>query len=305
MKFDAYQMVTDRICELLEQGLKPWAKPWSSVNTCAWSGNDGRVYSMLNQMLLADPTKKYQTIEDLYVDIRGEWLTYNQAQARGGQVRKGEKGRKVVFFKMLTKDKKDPDEKDEVFPFLTVYTVFHIRQCENIEQKFHLDGDKLYDFTADGMADEVASAYIAREGITFKTLKSDRAYYSAKEDLVSLPLPEQFKDNAEYYSTLFHELTHSTGHEKRLNRISNYAAFGSEEYSTEELVAEIGSASLMATLGIESESTFTMSAAYIKNWLKALRNDKKMVVTASSRAEKAVKMILNISDDAVADEKAS
>lgn len=301
MKFDAYQMVTDRICELLGQGLKPWAQPWSSAVSCAWSGNDGRVYTLLNQMLLADPAKKYQTMSDLLDDIRGEWVTYNQAQARGGQVRKGEKGRKVVFFKVLDKPTgkfdENGNEKHETIPFLNVYTVFHVRQCDGIEQKYHLNDDKLFDFTADDSAEDVAAEYIAREGITYLKEKGNRAYYRPFDDTVVTPLPEQFKDNGEYYSTLYHELTHSTGHEKRLNRITKSAAFGEEEYSTEELVAEIGSASLMATLGIETDSTLHMSAAYIKNWLKALKNDKRMIVVAASRAEKAVKMILNIKEE--------
>ena len=300
MKFDAYQMVTDRICELLEQGLKPWAQPWSSAVSCAWSGNDGRVYSLINQMLLADPDKKYVTIQELFDDIRGEWVTFQQAKERGGHVKKDEKGRKVVFYKPVNVNRDENGEVDEenpkMLPFLKVYTVFHIRQCEGIEQKFHTDGDKLFDFTGDQNADKVAADYIAREGITFKAVRSDRAFYTPATDTVTIPLPEQFPDWQEYYSTLYHELTHSTGHEKRLNRISKCAAFGSEDYSTEELVAEIGSASLLATLGISTENTLTASAAYVKNWLKALRNDKKMVVFAASRAEKAVKMILNISE---------
>ena len=300
-KFDTYQMVTDRICAMLEQGLKPWAQPWTSAVSCAWSGNDGRVYTLLNQMLLADPDKKYKTINELFDDIRGEWVTYNQAQARGGQVRKGEKGRKVVFFKMIEKDTGKADAagnpKMETIPCLNVYTVFHIRQCDGVEQKYHLDGDKLYDFSGDQAADKVASDYISREGITFRTQKGNRAYYSPATDTVTLPLAEQFVDWTEYYSTLYHELTHSTGHEKRLNRLTKSAAFGDDDYSTEELVAEIGSASLMATLGIATDSTLHMSAAYIKNWLKALKNDKRMIVVASSRAEKAVKMILNIKEE--------
>lgn len=302
--FDAYQMVTDRICALLEQGLKPWAQPWSSAVSCAWSGNDGRVYTLLNQMLLADPDKKYKTISELFDDIRGEWVTYNQAQARGGQVRKGEKGRKVVFFKVLDKPTgkfdENGNEKHEAIPFLNVYTVFHVRQCDGIEQKYHLNDDKLFDFTADDSAEKVAAEYIAREGITYLKEKGNRAYYRPFDDTVVTPLPEQFKDNGEYYSTLYHVLTHSTGNEKRLNRLTKAAAFGDDDYSTEELVAEIGSAPLMATLGIETVSTLHMSAAYIKNWLKALKNDKRMIVVASSRAEKAVKMILNIKKEKAA-----
>lgn len=301
MKFDAYQMVTDRICAMLEQGLKPWAQPWSNAVACAWSGNNGRVYSLLNQMLLADPEKKYKTLAELFEDIRGEWITFKQAQERGGCVRKGEKGRKVVFFKMLEKPTGKVDEygeeKVDQIPYLTVYTVFKVSQCDGIEQKYHLDGDKLFDFTANDCAEEIANDYIQREGITYEKVRGDRAFYSPMEDRVVTPLPEQFHEVSEYYSTLYHELTHSTGHAKRLNRLDKCAAFGSETYSTEELVAEIGSASLMATLGIETESSFAMNAAYIKNWLSALRNDKKMIVVAASRAEKAVRMILGIEEE--------
>ena len=291
-KFDAYKMVTDRICALLEQGLKPWAQPWTSAVSCAWSGNDGHSYSLLNQMLLADPEKKYNTMNELLSDIRGEWVTFKGALARGGHVKAGEHGRKVVFFQMMETKKEKED------PFLSVYTVFHISQCEGLEQKFHLDGNTLYDFTADATAEEVAADYIKREGITYNPVHGDKAYYSPALDTVVTPLPEQFADSSEYYSTLFHELTHSTGHKSRLDRLDKCAAFGSETYSTEELVAEIGSASLLATMGIENESSLTASAAYIKNWLHALRNDKRMIVTAAARAEKAVKMILNIKEEA-------
>ena len=295
-KFDAYQMVTDRICALLEQGLKPWAQPWTSAVARAWSGNNGHVYSLLNQILLADPEKKYKDASELFADIRGEWVTFKQAQERGGCVRKGEKGRKVVFFKMLSKNKENDDAPDEVFPYLTAYTVFHIRQCDGLTQKYHLEGEKSFDFVADTTAEDVAHDYITREGITYNPVRGDRAYYSPSIDTVVTPLPEQFADSTEYYSTLFHELTHSTGHKTRLDRLDKCAAFGDETYSTEELVAEIGSASLMATLGLESSGTLGASAAYCGAWLKALKNDKRMIVKAASKAEKAVKMILNVKE---------
>lgn len=177
---------------------------------------------------------------------------------------------------------------------LKCFTVFHIRDCEGLEQKFHLDGEKLYNFAEDTTAEQVARDYIKREGITYNPVKGNRAYYSPELDTVVTPLPEQFQNSEEYYSTLFHELTHSTGHESRLNRISKEAAFGNELYSTEELVAEIGSASIMATLGLETPGSLNNSAAYVKNWLQALKNDKKMIVVASARAEKAIRMIFNV-----------
>ena len=293
---DAYQMVTDRICELLEQGLIPWEKPWAMTNSCAWSGHDGHAYTLLNQFMLADPSRKYESFEDLLNDIAGEWVTFKQAIDRGGNVRKDEHGRKIVFFTMMPVKDKDGNETEKLRPFISWSTVFKISQCENIEQKFHTDAGTLYDFNADQTADDVANDYVTREKINLIIRNSDRALYRPGTDTVVVPLPEQFENNAEYYSTLFHELTHSTGHQKRLNRIVNQAAFGDDDYSAEELVAEIGSASILATLGIENEKTFRNSTAYVQNWLKALKNDKKMIVTASAKAEKAIKLIFGIAD---------
>ena len=296
MKIDAYQMATDRICEMLEQGFIPWDKPWAMASDSAWSGQDGHIYSLLNQFLLADPEKKYKDFDEMIKDIAGEWVTFKQALDRGGNVKKREHGRRIVFFKMFPKKDNDGNETKDMIPVISWSTVFKINQCEGIKQKFHLDADCLYDFNADQTADEVVSGYIYREGINFCTKHCNKATYSPKTDTVTLPLPEQFANNAEYYSTLFHELTHSTGHPKRLNRIVKAAAFGDEDYSAEELVAEIGSASIMATLGIENKDSFRNSAAYIQNWLKALKNDKKMIVTASSKAEKAIKLIFGIKE---------
>ena len=296
---DAYQMVTDRICQMLEQGFIPWQRPWAMAKTVAWSGCDGHSYSLLNQFLLADPDKHYTDFGGLMADVAGEWVTFKQAIDRGGCVRKGEHGRKVVFFKMIPKEEEDEEgnTKTKLIPFLSVSTVFKISQCDGIEQKFHTDADELYDFTGNKTADDVADEYINREGITVNYIHGNRAFYSPATDSITLPLREQFKDSGEFYSTFFHEITHSTGHEKRLNRLKKSAAFGNDDYSLEELVAEIGSSSILATLGIESKDTFRNSAAYIQNWLKALKNDKKMIVTASSRAEKAIKFILNIRED--------
>lgn len=296
MKIDAYQIVTDRICELLEQGFIPWNRPWAMTNSCGWSGHDGHVYTLLNQFMLADPNKKYKGWDEMAADIAGEWVTFNQAKERGGKIRKGEHGRKVVFFTMAPVKDDDGNETGKVYPVVQWSTVFKINQCDGIDQKFHKDAGMLYDFNMDMTAEEVADEYAKREGITITNAHISRAYYSPSRDEVMLPVREQFKDNMEYYSTLFHELTHSTGHPKRLNRIVKQAAFGSDEYSAEELVAEIGSASIMATLGLETDGTFRNNTAYIQNWLKALKNDKKLIITASSKAEKAIKMIFGIKE---------
>lgn len=298
MKFDAYQMVTDRICALLQQGIKPWAKPWNSVMDCAWSGQTGRPYSLLNQMLLADPEKKYTSLQEWADDIRGEWLSFNQIKDRGGNVQKGQHGRKIVFFKMLPikNDKivQDEQDADKHVPFLSVTTVFHIRQCDGISQKYHLQDQKTFDFVQHKGAEQLAEEYMARTGVTLIIEKGNKAFYRPATDQVHIPTPQQFPHMEEYYSTLFHEFTHSTGHPSRLNRVNGNTHFGDESYSLEELVAEIGSASILATLGMETSDSITNSAAYIANWLQALQNDKTMIVKAASRAEKAVQYILDI-----------
>ena len=133
-----------------------------------------------------------------------------------------------------------------------------------------------------------------REHLDFKELPSNKAFYSPSYDRVVVPMKEQYENINEYYSTTFHELTHSTGHKSRLDRLETgaIASFGSETYSKEELVAEIGSASLMNMLGIETPQTFKNSTAYIQNWLQVLKNDNRFIVSASSKAEKAVNYIL-------------
>ena len=122
--------------------------------------------------------------------------------------------------------------------------------------------------------------------------EGDRAFYRPATDSITLPHMAQFTATAEYYSAAFHELTHSTGHSKRLNRLDKTAFFGSEAYSKEELIAEIGASALVNAAGLETAHSLRNSAAYIQNWLKALRDDKRFIVSASGKAEKAVNLIL-------------
>lgn len=289
---DLYSEISARIIEQLEQGIIPWKKPWSGVSSGAISHATGRPYSLLNQMLLMQP---------------GEYITFNQCKQEGGSVKKGSKAKIVVFWKVQPREKKDAagnivtDAEGkpvvEGLPVLRYFQVFHIDDCEGIKPKYN----KLPAVAAD--PDETAEAafldYVRRENIRFESLIDDRAYYSPSRDLIHLPIREQFSNTAEYYSTAFHEATHSTGHPTRLNRFergSAAAAFGSESYSKEELVAEIGAACILHELGIETPSTFKNSAAYIQSWLRALKNDKRLIISAAARAEKAAKLILNINE---------
>lgn len=285
MAFDLYQEITDRIMAEMENGIIPWEKPWTGSN-CAISHTSGKPYSLLNQMLLGKP---------------GEYVTYKQALAEGGQVRKGEKSKFVVFWKWLEKDTKDIsgnvvlDEngnpmKDSI-PFLKYYNVFHIDQCEGLAPKHELHVNN--DIHPIETAQQVLDGYTSREGIKLEYVEGDRAFYRPATDEIFLPLMEQFSTANGFYDTAFHECVHSTGHPKRLNRVmANAAAFGSEDYSKEELVAEIGACGVMHELGLETEKTFRNNVAYIQSWLKALKDDKRMIVSAAGRAEKAVNMIL-------------
>lgn len=172
---------------------------------------------------------------------------------------------------------------------LRYYNVFHIDQCDGLTVEAP---QTAADRPTSPAADKVITDYTARENLTLRHQKGDEAYYSPSRDCVVLPLMEQFTDLAEYYSTAFHELTHSTGHATRLNRLATTAHFGNTEYSKEELTAEIGAAALMNYTGTETAKAFRNSAAYIQNWLTALRNDRRMIVYASGAAAKAVDYIL-------------
>lgn len=279
-KTNVYEMVTERIIAELEKGVIPWEKPWTGVRSGAFNRVSKRPYSLLNQMLLKHT---------------GEYATYKQWQDLGGQVKKGEKSEIVVFWKIIEAEEtnKDTGEKEtKKIPLLRYYNVFHISQVEGVEP---LAPEQLNDEVEPiEEADKIITDYITREHIEFTECRSNEAYYSPSQDAVVVPMKEQYKVINEYYSTTFHELTHSTGHKNRLNRLETgaVAAFGSETYSKEELVAEIGSASLMNLLGIETVKTFRNSAAYIQSWLQVLRNDNKFIVSASSKAEKAVNYIL-------------
>ncbi len=274
---NVYEMVTDRIIKELENGNIPWQKPWTGTRNGAYSRSTGRAYSLINQMMLKHT---------------GEYLTFNQCKEAGGSVRKGEKSEIVVFFKPLTITEKDTNGNDveKTIPLLRYYNVFHISQCDGIEPKYKAEDVKPFDAIAE--AEEIAAQYGSRSGVAIVHCAGDRACYSPSFDRITMPLKEQFDNPEEYYSTLFHEMTHSTGHKSRLDRISKDAHFGNEEYSKEELVAEIGSAGLMNHIGIEVAGTFKNSVAYIQSWIRALKDDKRLIVSASSRAEKAINYIL-------------
>ena len=280
MAKSVYEMVTERIINQLEQGVIPWEKPWTGIRSGAYNRISKKSYSLLNQMLLQH---------------KGEYATFAQWQKLGGHVRKGEKSEIVVFWKIqpIEEEKEDGTKEVKQIPLLRYFNVFHISQVDGVEP---LSKDALNEIEPIEKAESILHSYWTKENITVEHVAGDKAYYSPSLDMIHLPLFEQFISANEYYSTAFHESIHSTMKESRCDRAEDrkgkLVAFGSNEYSKEELVAEIGSASLMNIIGIETNKSFRNSSAYIQNWLSVLKNDVKFIVSASSKAEKAVDYIL-------------
>lgn len=279
MAFNIYQEVTDRIIAEMEKGIIPWQRPWNGVTEGAYNRVTRKPYSFVNQLLLKH--------DDAY-------LTFKQAQALGGKVKKGAKSEMVVFWKWNFKEVEQPDgtKKVERWPILKYYNVFWIGDCEGIEP---LTKEEVRNNNPLDTAEEILRGYTGREDAPkfYDSEPSNRAYYRPSTDEVVVPMLNQYERVEEYYSTAFHELVHSTGHSKRLDRgLMKHACFGSEDYSKEELVAEIGAAMLVKKAGVETDKSFRNSAAYIQNWLSALRNDNKLIISAAGKAEKAVNYIL-------------
>jgi antirestriction protein ArdC len=282
---NVYRIITERVLALLEQGTIPWQKPWST------SAGDCLPRNLASR-------KPYRGVNVFLLHAMGYgnpyWLTFKQAQALGGNVRKGERATPVVFWKWLDVDEHDAQGKPqkERVPMLRYYSVFNATQCDGIPTP--LPEGARREHTPIETAERIVASMPKRPAIAHG---GDRASYSPAFDRVSMPQAETFSTAQHYYSVLFHELTHSTGHESRLNRKGvagsdgEWSAFGSTPYAKEELVAEMGAAFLCGQAGIV-ERTIDTSAAYVANWLERLRNDNRLVVTAAAQAQKAADYVL-------------
>ena len=276
MKRDLYSEVSARIVAELEAGAAPWVKPWSATagQNVPQNAVTNRPYSGCNVILLwlarnrGWPTPRF--------------LTFKQAIEAGGNVRKGEHGTKVYFVKQL--QIKDGEEDTRLVPMMREYTVFNVAQCENLP-----DGVKAgkpmrvrNPDTRDALADEFLRSTRAdiRDG-------HGEAYYVPSHDFISVPAFEAFKGADHFYCTTFHELTHWTGHQSRLDRdLKN--RFGSHEYAAEELIAELGAAFLCAEFGFDGD---VRNAGYIATWIELLKADKRAFFTACNRASKAAEYL--------------
>ena len=270
--------VTARIIEQLEQGVKPWECSWERTQSgppMPRNLKTGRYYQGINVPILWCSAEGggYST---------NWWLTYKQAQELGGRVRRGEKATQGVFYKTLVIEEEENDENGEersrTVPMMRVFHVFNLDQIDGLERLKGNDAGNGKVFTPIPDAERifVASGADIREGGT-------RAFYASGPDFIGLPDRWRFKSEADFYATGLHELTHWSGHEKRLNRVFGLR-FGDQAYGFEELVAEMGSAFLCARIGLKGE---LQHANYLGSWLKILKEDQKALIKAASLAQKA------------------
>lgn len=286
MSNQTYDIVTEKIIEMLEAGTAPWHKPWNAEMGMPRSLSTGKRYRGINIWLLGS---------SMYTSPW--WGTYRQITERDSQVRRGERGTLVVFWKKTKRRVTDDsgEESDRAGFILRYYKVFNAEQCEPSLIVPEIPGSEVYEHEPIEAAQEVADGYFAASGAPGFRVGGGRASYSPGADVVSMPQREAFHSGEEYYSTHFHEMTHSTGHSARLARPDLLAShsFGDENYSREELVAEMGAAMLSGFTGID-QVTLPSSAAYLAHWVKVLRGDTRLVVTAAAQAQRAADWIAGI-----------
>jgi antirestriction protein ArdC len=280
-----FDRVTQKIIADLEQGVRPWQKPWSGSNAAPRIirplRHSGEPYNGVNILLLWDAA-----INSGFQNPT--WMTFKQAEDYGAHVRKGEKASLVVYANKITKTETDTETGKDIereIPFLKGYSVFNVEQIEGLPETFLLPPQAPVEPCGISRLENVEH-FICNTGAVIRH-GGDRAYYTEGSDHVQMPVIDAFRDSESYYGTLTHELTHWTKHTSRMNRDFGRVVWGDEGYAKEELVAEIGSAFLCADLGITPEVRED-HAAYIESWLKALKNDKKLIFTAAAHASRAV-----------------
>ncbi len=277
-KTDVYTIVTNRIIEHLEKGVVPWRQPWTDSGLPK-NLVSGKPYRGINVWLLS--TLKYP---------RNYFLTLKQANDLGGVVKKGERSHEVVFWKWLDNEDKETGETKKV-PMLRYYRVFNVSQCNGIPENKIPQVEKKENPPLE-TCEKIISEMPKCPRVQFN---EQSAYYNKAEDFVNMPKMETFTKSEDYYSTLFHELVHSTGHSERLNRRELLESKGmrSSDYAIEELTAEMGASYLKSYAGIPIEQ-LENNAAYINGWLERLKQDKRFVVYASAQAQRATDFILDI-----------
>ncbi|MDR6773328.1 zincin-like metallopeptidase domain-containing protein [Azospirillum sp. BE72] len=281
-----YAEITARIIAELEAGRLPWVQPWGTPATSAPLGlprnaATGRAYTGVNVLIL------WGAVVARGFSGQG-WLTFRQALALGGHVRKGERGTTVVYADRFIPDgerrrARDTGDEPQAVPFLKRFTVFNCDQCENLPEGIAVAPPPI----PEGLILPRAEALIRASGIEFR-IGGTRAFYSPQHDYVQVPPPQAFFEPINWHRTALHEGAHATGHASRLNRDLS-GSFGSRKYAFEELIAEISAAFLCAALGIVPT---VRHADYVGAWVEVLRGDDHAIVRAASQASKAADYLL-------------
>lgn len=274
---DAYQEITDYVIEQMEKGNIPWHKPWR-VQDVPKNLSTGKEYRGCNVFLLG-----FKTYKSNY------WLGFKQAQEMGGHVKKGEKGSKIVKWNIKKVEVKQPDGtvKEDCKMFPMILTVFNVDQCEGlaVPEEVHREFDPI------PRCEDIAANMPNKPRISHG---GGRACYSPAADMVKMPPQETFDDEQHYYTTLFHELSHSTGHRSRLNRkgiAGGSHSFGSKTYAQEELVAEMSAAFLSGEAGIK-DMVIDNSVAYVQSWIRVFQDNKKTFIQSAQQAQKSADYVL-------------
>ena len=284
VKSDKFQLVTDKIASLLEQGVKPWAKPWACPNSAKFQNLISKdPYKGLNPMLCAVDCLFYGYTHPYFVG-------FHQAKDRGWKIKKGAKSTWIRWGGSYAIENEDGDKEYRgAFKWLNVFNIDHVDDSESDLKVADFlpvddDGDRPNPDPIPAL-----DAIVSHSGAVVKH-GHDSAFYSPKGDFIGMPELKYFSDSMGYYATLIHELTHWTGHKSRLNR-PQVGQFGSKDYAYEELIAELGAAMVLGSLGLESE-TIDSHASYIDFWLTSLKNDKKFFFKAAGEAMKASELLL-------------
>ena len=281
MNRDIYQTITDRFVEQLKKGTVPWQKPWFGVQNMV----SRKQYRGINALLLG--SAEFQS---------PFWVSFKQALDLGGHIKKGEKSTPVIYYKLF--DRHDEagnaiirgDGRAARVPFIRWANVFNLDQTEGITPPAITNGQSTGQ-SLDKAAEIVVNAKLCPIHHT-----GFAALYSPQDDIIRMPPRSSFRSPEDYHLTLFHEMTHATGHSSRLDRegITQPAKFGSERYSKEELIAELGAAFLSNEAGILTSLQFENSSAYLGSWIQKFQNDPRMIISAASQAQRGADFVLGI-----------